>query len=234
MGYIIDIIVVVILGITILRGLRDGFIKSVMRLVSVVLAAVIAWSLSGVVSDFLYDKVFHTGVTNAVTSAIKGITDKLDLDSLVNGENEELKKILERYGLSAEEAKSAYDEANESGSNDVVEKFASEISANAARSISKVAAFAGVFIIAFILLKILSMILDSIFSSKILAGLNRWGGLAFGIATGILWSILVIIAAKAIEPTLCSMYPEVFAKSFSETSIIIRVFEWVRGLFAGK
>lgn len=64
-------------------------------------------------------------------------------------------------------------------------------------TICTIVAFIALFIISYIVIRILQMILDKIFSQEILKGLNRFLGFVFGIAEGLLVICVVMIFAKS-------------------------------------
>ncbi len=62
MAYILDLIIVAVVGITVFLGYRRGFIRTIIQLVGCVVAFALALSLSATVSNYIYDDLLRDGL----------------------------------------------------------------------------------------------------------------------------------------------------------------------------
>ena len=80
MAYVLDIAVVIVFGLMVYFGHRDGFIKTLAGTIAFVVALVLSSMLAGPVSDIAYDKLVEPPVVTALEESIGD--DSLAADSL--------------------------------------------------------------------------------------------------------------------------------------------------------
>ncbi len=211
MSLIIDIILILVAIYSVFKGVRRGFIRSVMHLLSIVIALVLVVLLRAPVSEQLYDGFFLDVMASPVEEElleIKNTSTAADVNGnfgkvgdLIAGYPEPLRDVVERYGLSLENIVSVENGSSyEEGVSNLAERIASPV----AELTSNVVAAILIFAVALALLKLLTFLIDKLFKLPVLKGFNTLFGLLFGIvsAGACIWFIAVIavMLVRALSP----------------------------------
>lgn len=80
MAYILDIAVILIFALAIFIGYKRGFMKTILRLVGVVLALVIASSVSKPAAGWIYDQFLASSIQEQIVAHVPS-TDTATLES---------------------------------------------------------------------------------------------------------------------------------------------------------
>ena len=75
MSYILDAVIVIVLGLTIFFGYRRGFLQTVVQLVGCVAAFVIALSISSPAAAFVFDSYIAGGIETQLTQTLDSVAD---------------------------------------------------------------------------------------------------------------------------------------------------------------
>ncbi|BFL48743.1 CvpA family protein [Lactonifactor longoviformis] len=190
----LSIVVLAFLIFTIINGFRRGLIRTVISMVSVVLAVILASFISPHVSEFLeeqtpvYDKIqeiCETQMENYVTGGEE-----------IDGDGEKQSSIIEELPL-PESLKNSLllNNTAEGYSQLVVGTFGEYLSVYIAHMLVKGIAAVLAFILAIILIRLLSFALESVAQLPVLSSINRVGGGLAGAVQGILivWIFFLII-----------------------------------------
>ena len=113
------------------------------------------------------------------------------------------------------------------GSMETVSDLADYIAQPVADLLSGAAAFLGLFLAAFIVLSLVTLLLDAVFHLPVLNSANRLFGLVFGVAAAALFAFLFSSAAASIITGLGSVDSKLFGAHVVESSIVMRFFSSV-------
>lgn len=245
MCIVIDIVLLIIFAASVFLGWRRGFIRSVMHLVSFVLAiaAAVVFApkltpvyesrITPVISDAIsvqIDKISEETenvnigeLINKTSEALSGIIDRIDLSSIENYISEisdkksenEPNELLPDSDENTEDTSISSEELTES-KKEIADYMAGPIS----EKISYMLAFMTVFLIAIVVFKIITCILDSVFKLPLLKGLNKSAGLLFGMLIGLVWVYVISMALTAVLPILVSLRPDIFSFDLNDSIII--------------
>ncbi len=205
MAIILDIAAVLIGFISIYFAYRKGMIKTLFSLLGGIIAVVLAVNLCAPVASWVDEKFVGPAVRNTVLTAINGSAVGKDFDQAVETVDvveklqempDSLRSFLETLnvdvdGIIASAKKSQSDSV--AAKEQLVSAIADPISA----AISKGAALIGLVIIFFLLLFIVSRLLDTVF--RVLPfgkSINRAGGLVFGVVRA---GLIVLIFGAALH-----------------------------------
>ena len=201
---IIDLVLAAVLAVFALLGARKGLIRSLMALVSVVVALIGATLLTAMfvepVTDLVYPKVeervleqFERDIPSDALAAEDG---DLSAGGLLPDELSEALDTLKRFGVSDD----AIDGVTKSVTDSAV-SAAERAAYLLVKTIVQAALFLAFFLALMLLLRLLTHGLDRLFSLPVLAQLNSLGGAALSLVEGALLLFLVIYLAPRLGVT---------------------------------
>ena len=195
---IIDLVLAAVLAVFALLGARKGLIRSLMALVSVVVALIGATLLTAMfvepVTDLVYPRVeekvlaqFERDIPSDALAAEDG-----DLSDLLG----EALDTLKRFGVSDD----AIDGVTKSVTDSAV-SAAERAAYLLVKTIVQAALFLAFFLALMLLLRLLTHGLDRLFSLPVLAQLNGLGGAALSLMEGALLIFLIVFLAPRLGVT---------------------------------
>ena len=93
MSLVLDLIVIVTAVVILVSGVRRGFVKSVMSLITTLAAFFAAWFLTPPVSLFIDERFFSGAISSSVEKTLRSLLTS-------NGEGYDLSKLFEASPLS--------------------------------------------------------------------------------------------------------------------------------------
>lgn len=244
MSLIFDLLIIIVAVLSVILGIKRGFIKSVSLLLSVAVSivAVFAFAPSAaklISANFISDELSDS-FTNTVGAylpddiltseqAKEWITDNID-------SNENLKAALSNIGITGDDIISGIDSADsvigdtQATVDGAIENYdgegfigelAAEIAECKANTLSTAIAGIVIFILAMIIMSIVMKLLNKIVKLPILNSINKLLGLVFGIVcAAALTLVLSNLAITFMEP-LSAYNNELFNDSVIEGSFIL-------------
>lgn len=179
----LDIIVIVVIGISAIVGMFKGFIKTVFGLTSVLITVILALMFTPIVSSYVIDHTSFDEMISEKAIELLDITDRLSV-GLVGPESTETisglslpKNIIESL------AKNLTPEIAEAlGVTNIVDYIGSSIASMAVNAL----VFLVVFVAISIILNALVSLLDLMSQLPVLDKMNRLGGFIIGLVLGVL------------------------------------------------
>lgn len=220
MYIILDIIVVLILGLTVYTVTKRGFVKTVFDFGSLIAAIIISKFFSPALSEFFYDSLYSrisTAIGNGLRSLLDtgGLPDNLEIESLT--------ALFEKYNI----------ELKEIIPNDSTEATVQFIAQNIVSLLAYALAFILIFIVSLVALKIIALLIDGVFKLPVLKTINKGLGFVLGIISAAIYVLLFVALMQLAVPYLGSVYPEVFSQGAIDNTFVFRYlynFEWVQFL----
>lgn len=103
MSFFIDALLIAICIITVIVGTKRGFVKTLMSLVSTVIAFICSYTFTPALAEFLQNKFFLAPVADSIAKTIRSLvpaTDgQFDIGLLFEDMPQTLSSILERYNI---------------------------------------------------------------------------------------------------------------------------------------
>lgn len=207
---VIDLVLAAVLAVFALRGARKGLIRSLMELVSVVLAlagaAILTAMLVGPVTDLVFPRVeekvisqFEQAVTNGAEAPETGADTQLPADGTendgllpesVSGLLDAAAEKLKRFGVSDDAIGGVAD-----GVNDSLRSAAEQAAYLLVKTIVQAVVFLLSFLALMLLLRLLTRALDELCALPVLLQINMLGGAALSLVEGALLLFLIIFLA---------------------------------------
>lgn len=220
MSFLVDLILLAIFASMIIAGARNGFVKTVLGLASLLIALFLAVQLSGMLAPTVYKAFLDDGVYKAIHTRLIGSSDAVST-------------AKQAQAVIAVIPKSIMDLASSIGINSSgITKIIKELdvhSASAARELTdKVAApiitalvhavlFSILFFVIYSLLKVVVVLINKFFKLPVLKSANKLLGAVLGVLKGAL-SIFVLCVLLKIVAGLCT--DTIFAQAVHSSRIV--------------
>ena len=219
MSLLIDVIVIAAFAGCLIRGIKKGFIKSIIGIVIVIAAIIGSVQFSPALGNTLNDKFVH----KSVVSAAKDSIPKVDTDTLINEMPTAFKKSLDRFRTDPEDVKELFENSDVEETDDqkrtrIAEKMASPLS----KAISRALAFLIIFVVLYLVLFIISIIVCAVVKLPLLRTADKLLGALLGGVSGILLAWGVSLAICALLPHLSVLYDGIVPETVIDNSIVVK------------
>lgn len=179
---IADLIILAIVGICVIVGYKKGLVEVGFKLISFILAIIIALMFYEPVANFIIEK---TEFDESIQQTIQQNIGEKKLEEISVNENEEIPEIITKQ----------INNTIIQATNSAKESVATLVSQNLAVLAIKIISIIGLFIVARILLFVVRKITNLIAKLPLIKSINKLGGVIYGVAEGIIivYAILAII-----------------------------------------
>ena len=219
MSLLIDVIVIAAFVWCLIRGIRKGFIKSIIGIVIVIASIFASVQISPALAGGIEDKFVHKAVVSAAEDSIP----RVDTETLVNEMPPAFKKSLNRFRTEPEDIKALFENSDiDETEEEKRDKIAETMAASLSKSISKALAFLIVFVVLYLILFIVSMIVCAVVKLPLLKTADKLLGAILGGASGILLAWGISLAICALLPHLSVLYEGVVPDTVIDNSIVVK------------
>ena len=219
MSLLIDVIVIAAFAGCLIRGIKKGFIKSVIGIAIVIAAIFGSIQFSPALAVKMNDKFVHKSVVSVAKNAIPDI----DTEKLVNDMPSAFKKVLDRFGTQPEDIKALLESSDANATEEQKrDMIAEKMGAPLAKTISKALAFLIVFAVLYLVLFVASIIICAVVKLPVLKAADKLLGAALGGVSGLLLAWGISIAICALLPHLSVLYEGVVPETVIENSIVVK------------
>lgn len=211
MGMLIDLLSLVILIVCFCLGYKKGLIKSVMGLVSFVIAIVLAINFYSYPAEYIKENLvepyFVNNTSETFSALMNGGTEVIPPEKIFEDEPDALSKLAERFGIEVETIKEYYEstvkKVTESFDiNGIADKLSEFVVGSTVDTISNVLGFLLVLVAGVIALNILLWLLNLLFKLPVLKFANKLGGGLLGAVKAFLIIMVVVNAVFYITDAL--------------------------------
>ena len=221
MNWILDIVVVAVFVLSVIIGFKKGFIQSVVSLVSLLAALLVAFWMSSVVANGVYTTFVEPPIKEALVEAIGVPTDSLqgDFDRAMGALPAFAVSFMEENGITS----STLVEKLSSATFETAEQMATAIMKTVVQPaiffLIRCIAFVILFIILLFLCKFLGKFLGGIIKHSPFKKADKLLGGVLGAVKGLLWTVVIVtviqmIVAFSAEDALISQ------KTIEETKVV--------------
>lgn len=189
MSYLIDLIIVAIIGICVFLSAKKGFVKTVVELIGFVLAVAISFSVSSGLADVTYQKLIEPKISETVTTAIEKSENDIE-NKAWNSLPDIIIENAEKFGISFEKFQKTIEDNISSGTDKTVQTVSNDIVKPIIVKLLKlIYSIALMFILIFVV-RIIADLLNKLFSFSIIGKVNRILGGILGIPKGVIFALL--------------------------------------------
>ena len=201
MAYVLDIAVILVFGLMVYFGHRDGLIKTLAGMISIVVALVLSTVLAGPVADYAYDKLVEPPVTAALEAHLGDNSPAADtLDAALAEMPAFVTSQLAAQGIHDGETALKYinhAEKGESATDSVMRQIIQPVTAPVLEVLCSLALF---FLLQFII-SLLLKLLNILAKIPVLKQANKALGIVAGVVQGALWALLIATLLQAVAAT---------------------------------
>jgi len=201
MNAALDILIIGILIFCLAMGYKNGFVKTVMSVLSFFISFVLAKTFApGLAGHINSNWIMPNFADKAAEQLTRLLPPDGGLEKLIRDQPSEFLNILKSYGL---DVQAWLAEAAEKAGSEV-DRAAKNIVGAVASGISYFLAFLAILLLAFALLKIVSVVIDKAVKLPGLNLVNRAGGTLLGLLYGIVVSYIFVYLAYYVLPYLAA------------------------------
>ena len=225
MNFLLDIILLGICALIIVISAKRGFFRSMMGLVSKIVALIVAYTFTPALSNFLKENFIMRPVVDSISATIRShlITDGVYDSSKLADLPQSISELLSRYNVDPADLKETIDGLNTTGE-DAIETISRSIASPVVSVISTAAAFLLIFVLTSVVLWIATMIINSIFKLPVLHTANTVLGIVFGVVTAILIMFVYSAVVSSLVTSLGSISTKFFGEDVVEHTILVKFF----------
>lgn len=210
MVLIFDIIALTIVAVSVFFAYKKGLIKTLFSLLGGIVAIVLAVVMSTPVGNWINEKYVGPAVRNTVLTAVNGSSlaqnydealEAVDVVGKLQEMPDSLRSFLENLNVDVNGIIASAEQSN-ANSMAAKEQLIDSIATPISEVASKAIALIGLAIIFFILLLVVTRLLDAVF--RVLPfgkSINKTGGIVFGLIRGVL---LVMVLGAVIYGLACA------------------------------
>lgn len=215
MGIIVDLILIGILLVFILAGYKKGLTGSLLKLISFALSIVIAFVLYKPVSNIIIN---NTQINENIKSAI--------INNFSENKNENSEEQNKIQNSILNNVNKEIENATTEAKNTIVEQSAERIST----TIINLGCAIIVFLIAKVILWVISFFIKGVASFPIIKQIDKLGGIAYGVVEGliIIYAVLAIISFASLVWTdstiIQAINKSVLGNNLYNNNILINLF----------
>ena len=201
MGFFVDIAVLAIIIIFTVIGYRKGFIKSVMGLVSLVLAVIVSINFYSYSADFINENIvgphFSKITAEEFSSLMNGGTETIAPEKIFEDKPDSLEKLLNKFGIEFESLTDYYTTNIKPSvpafeTDKIADKISEFIVESTTETVSNIIGFLVTFLAALILFNLTLKLLDLLFKLPVLKFTNKLFGAILGIVKGLVVALIVV------------------------------------------
>ncbi|MBQ4154631.1 MAG: CvpA family protein [Clostridia bacterium] len=196
---VLDLIVVAIIAFCVISSARKGFVRTVVEVVGFVLAAYIAFSVSGAVAESVYTNSIEPAIISAVEEKTQTVTANT-VEQTVNDIWKDLPAIVknsgEFFGVELNEIPSSItNEINDSLNTSEIAKITAQkavrpVAVPLIKSVLGMVVFCALTFV----VKLLARVLNKMFKLPLIGGLNKTLGGLLGLIKGVVFAAIICVA----------------------------------------
>ncbi len=186
MGIIVDVVLVAAIGLSVFLGYKEGLVGVAFKILSFVIALVLAFALSAPVSNIIIE---NTQIDDNIRNTIEKTIASKEQTEISKEESNDVSSVITDYV--ANEIKQATAETQD--------KIAVTVAESLTGTIIRAMSFIGIFLVARIVLFFLKFLADALAELPIVKQFNEAGGILYGILRGffVIYLLLAILSLLA-------------------------------------
>ena len=230
MGALLDVVSVVILVVCIWSAARRGFVKTIIgfvgTLLAVAAAAIFGPAAASVIRVRLVGPFFERTVGDYLMTYMSGVGESAEafaeqFNQLLAAMPEVLEAYLRRFSVSPEEVRQSFEASSLESAKDAA---VSAISTPLSQAVSNALGFLLVFVAALLLIKLLTVLLDTAAKLPLLRSVNKGLGVALGAVQGVLIVLVFAGVMTHLAPFLENYMTTAFDANTISSTLVFKYF----------
>lgn len=227
MSAILDIILVLIIGLSIFFAARNGFIKTLLNFSSVIVAIIVVALFSSGFEAKLLESSAAKSVRNAIDTRLAEIVSSKtdDYDPNEVKEQNKFSELLEIVGIDGEEFTRDWESWTDLRTDELRDKLVNYVADPLMKGIAALISFVVLFFGTIIALKIITFVLDKIFALPVLHAANTLLGGVLGVFLAWLRASTFVYIVNLLLPYLQAKDITLLAKIDPAKTVVFQWFE---------
>ena len=243
MSLLLDGLILVCALWCIITGARQGFIRAAIGLVKGVVSLLAAWAYTPVVRDTIKDNYIIGQIADGISETLRSLalnleTQTYDLSRVAADLPEAYTAILNRYGIDIPSftAKIAGITQADEG---MIYDYSTQIAEPCAFLVASAAAFAMLFLGAYVVLSLAAWLCDLIFHLPVLSEANHFAGFVFGCIEAVFFAYIIAVVGAELMTAMGPIDSTLFGPSVVENTVICKfitennIFTWITEVLRG-
>lgn len=226
MSWTLDLIIILIIGLTLYFSAKNGFVKTAISASSFIIAMALTATLSAPLAEVIKQTPIADSIRTATEEKINDILldNSFDVDSLLDGESSEFNNLLSISGITKESLSDWYDEDVTPSVEDATAKLAEGITAPIIDTVAMAVAIIVIYIGTRIALMVLSFVLDQIFRLPVLKSCNKLLGIIVGVVLALIRVCLFCFVASILIKNADFLGNEFISNLAPEKTLLFKTF----------
>ena len=226
MGFVFDLIIVAIAVICIVYGAKKGFFKSLMSLISGILALLIALTFTPLLSESINDKYVKGPISGGIETMFLSIAESGSEDVAYDTEllfkDSQFVSLMEGAGLTDEKIREEEKESTASAEA-FIKALAVTVATPIAKTVSDICAFIILFAVALVILKLATLVLGLFMKLPVLRETDKVMGVVFGIISAVFFSFVFSMMVSRLASAMAVAAPGTFKTDIVENSFLLNL-----------
>lgn len=193
----LDIVLLAVLALSVYFGYRHGLIRSAIRLVGSIVALIVALTFSASLGNYIDNNYVNAPMREWVVDRLSASVDQVsatevNFDDLFENRPEFFVEVCSYLDVDIEDLQREYEALKSEGSDSAKSALVSRMVDPMSAVVSRVIAFFVIFIAALIAICVISLFSRFLTNLPIVRNLDKFGGLAVGLVTGVLLSFILV------------------------------------------
>lgn len=193
----LDVVLLAVLALSVYFGYRHGLIRSAIRLVGSIVALIVALTFSASLGNYIDNNYVNAPMREWVVDRLSASVDQVsatevNFDDLFENRPEFFVEVCSYLDVDIEDLQREYEALKSEGADSAKSALVSRMVDPMSAVVSRVIAFFVIFIAALIAICVISLFSRFLTNLPIVRNLDKFGGLAVGLFTGVLLSFVLV------------------------------------------
>lgn len=224
-GIVLDIVFIGLIILYIFLSYRRGFVRTVVELVGWVLIMYLAFNISQPLAEGIYDRFFFESVSDSIYSTVEGSMGDTAADTTSQLINTLPGFVSSMFGVNEDSLHSTVSQAISGGAHAVSDGIMTAAVSPVIIMLIRWIIVALLFGIGMFVVRMIAGALNSLFSFRLVGGLNRFLGGVIGLFKGVLIVFLICIILSFI----ITVVPDGFGFLNSDFLKSSNIYEYITG-----
>lgn len=186
MHFVIDLILIAVIIISVIWSAKKGFVRTLVEVVGLVLAIVVAFSLSSPLADVTYDKLVEPPIVKAA-----GETSAQTVSETTDKAWESIPSFITANGISKDKIENSVEDFTKKNAESVMLQVSQKVIKPVALIVLKAIYSLILMIPLMFLVRLLAKLLNKLFSFSLVGALNRFLGGTIGLIKGVALAMIL-------------------------------------------
>lgn len=226
MSFLLDVVLIVVCVAIIVIATKRGFVRSLMSFVSKIVALIAAYTFTPVAASFLKTRFILEPVTNSIATTLRQYVvsgGEYDFAAISDKIPQPVMALLERYNVTSDVIRDGLSAAQTDGEV-ALRSLSEKIADPVVTVISTAASFLAIFLIACLVLWIVTLIVNALFKLPVLRTANTLLGFILGVCTAALIVFVYSSVISSLVTSLGSIAPKWFGADVIDKTLIVKFF----------